>query len=100
MIEWPINLAQSLQNLLIKDNITDPEPLLNAYKSNKELLNSDVFDLFLPQQPGLLTWLILFGIATALFFVLFGVFCIARFLGHCGSELYQVCVSAPSMIYN
>lgn len=98
MIEWPINLSQRLQNYFVQDNITEPQPLLDVYKTHKELLNSEIFDHFLPQQPGLLACLVLFGIATALFALVFIVFCILRFLGSCGSELYQVCVSKSTQL--
>lgn len=93
MIDWPIDLAQGIQHRLIQNNVTEPQPLFDTFRIKKELLNSDVFELLLPQQPGLLTCLILFGMITVIFFVLFGVFCVARYLGTCGSELYQVCVS-------
>jgi hypothetical protein len=32
MLEWPINLAEGLQHLLVQDNIPDPQPLLDVFK--------------------------------------------------------------------
>uniref|UniRef100_A0A915CX09 Uncharacterized protein n=1 Tax=Ditylenchus dipsaci TaxID=166011 RepID=A0A915CX09_9BILA len=93
MLDWWYNfLPQILQDSWIgsvKLTGAQLDEYFSLYKHKNNLLNVDFLDAYLPSQPNLLCALTIFGLVSAVLFIVFLISCVAKRLGACGASYFS-----------